>query len=115
MVFKLPRLAWFSCLATIAAMSLLNLYCAASIQTDRVPMQWGINGRPTWYADKTIGLWIPVAIIVVIAPQIFLKIKQVEAQAGTWYWIGMIAMFCFIAAVYAWHISAVMTWAEAQP
>ncbi|TFZ60089.1 hypothetical protein E4V01_05695 [Methylorubrum sp. Q1] len=78
-------------------------------------MQWGISGRPTWYADKTIGLWMPVAIIVVLAPQIYLKIKQVEAQAGAWYWIGMIATFCFFAAVYAWHISVVITWAEAQP
>ncbi|MGN7125649.1 DUF1648 domain-containing protein [Methylorubrum thiocyanatum] len=110
----LPKLAWLSYLAAIVAISLLNLYYSGSIKTEKVPMQWGVNGQPNWFAPKTIGLWMIVVILAVTAPGVFLSIKQNAASAGPWYWIGMILTFSFIAAVYAWHISAVMAWADTQ-
>lgn len=110
----LPRIAWLSCLASMAAMALIALTYGAGIETKTIPMQWGIHGRPTWYADKTIGLWTPIAFLAVIAPALFIKIKQTSGQAGPWHWIGMIATFGFILAVYAWHVSAVLAWARTQ-
>ncbi len=112
---RLPKLALLSYLAAIAAMSMINLYCSGSIKTEKIPMQWGLGGRPTWFAPKTVGLWMLVAIFAVMAPAVFLNIKQNAASANRWHWIGMIAIFCTIVAVYAWHISAVVAWAQAQP
>ena len=34
-----------------------NLYYGPRIKTDRMPMQWGLNGKPTWYAPKMVALW----------------------------------------------------------
>lgn len=110
----LPRIAWLSCLGAIAGMALVALSTGGSIGTETIPMQWGLHGRPAWYADTTIGLWTPVAILAVIAPSIFLKIRQASPQTGAWTWIGMIATFGFVLGVYAWHVSAVLAWAEAQ-
>lgn len=94
----LPKLAWLSCLAAIAVISAINLIYGGSIKTEKVPMQWGIDGQPTWFAPKTVGLWMVVAILAVAAPGVLLAIKQRAASASPWYWIGMIATFCFIAA-----------------
>lgn len=32
------------------------------IPANRIPMQWGFNGKPTWFAPRAAGLWLPVAI-----------------------------------------------------
>ncbi|CAO4152296.1 hypothetical protein LPLAFNJD_LOCUS3661 [Methylorubrum aminovorans] len=112
---RLPKLAWLSCLAAIAAISAINLTYGGNIKTEKVPMQWGVNGQPTWFAPRAVGLWLIVAILAVTAPGVFLNTRQKAGSASDWYWIGMIATFCFIAAGYAWHISAVIAWAEAQP
>jgi hypothetical protein len=34
-----------------------NLYFGPRIRSDRMAMQWGFNGEPTWYALKAVGLW----------------------------------------------------------
>ncbi|WP_232627789.1 hypothetical protein [Methylobacterium sp. Leaf118] len=95
-------------------MAVIALSCGGRIQTETIPRQWGIGGRPTWYADKTIGLWAPVAILAVIAPALFLTIKQTSDQACPGDWIGMIAAFVVVLAVSTWHVSAVLAWAAAQ-
>jgi hypothetical protein len=47
---------------TIALMAGSSLYYGARIKSDRMAMQWGLNGKPTWTAPKAIGLWLTVAI-----------------------------------------------------
>ena len=34
-----------------------NLYFVPRIMSDRVVMQWGLDGRPNWYAPKWLALW----------------------------------------------------------
>jgi hypothetical protein len=34
-----------------------NLYYAPRITSDRIAMQWGLDGKPTWFASKAIALW----------------------------------------------------------
>ena len=43
-----------------------NLYYGPYIKTDRVPMQWGLNGKPTWYAPKMVALWGSVAFALAV-------------------------------------------------
>jgi hypothetical protein len=46
----------------IALMVGCTLYFSPRIKSDRMAMQWGFDGKPTWYAPKFVGLWITVAI-----------------------------------------------------
>jgi hypothetical protein len=32
-----------------------NLYFGTRIRSDRMAMQWGFDGEPTWYAPKAVG------------------------------------------------------------
>lgn len=43
-----------------------NLYFAPRIRSNRVAMQWGFDGKPTWYAPKRFALWGPVALMLVV-------------------------------------------------
>jgi hypothetical protein len=46
----------------IAFMAGCSLYFRPRIKSDRIAMQWGFDGKPTWSAPKEIGLWVTVLI-----------------------------------------------------
>jgi hypothetical protein len=39
-----------------------SLYCRARIKSDRIVIQWGVDGGPTWSAPKAVGLWFTVVL-----------------------------------------------------
>ena len=45
----------------VAFLAVCNLYFGPRIRSDRIAMQWGFDGKPTWYASKAVGLWGMVA------------------------------------------------------
>ena len=53
----------------------LNLFYSSRIRATRVPMQWGLDGKPTWYAPKIVGLW--GALLFVLATRTGIYAMQV--------------------------------------
>ena len=43
-----------------------SLYYAPRIKSDRVAMQWGWDGKPTWHAPKWVALWGTVAFMLAV-------------------------------------------------
>jgi hypothetical protein len=43
--------------AAVAIVVGCNLYAGPRIKRERVAMQWGFDGKPTWYAPKWAALW----------------------------------------------------------
>jgi hypothetical protein len=41
----------------IAFMVGCSLYFGPRIKSNRLAMQWGLDGKPTWYAPKLLGVW----------------------------------------------------------
>jgi hypothetical protein len=50
----------------IVLMIATSLYLAPRIARDRIAMQWGLDGRPTWSAPKPMGLWGLIVFALVI-------------------------------------------------
>lgn len=44
----------------------LNLYLGLRIASERVAMQWGRNGEPTWHAPKWVAMWGMIAFMVAV-------------------------------------------------
>jgi hypothetical protein len=51
---------------SLAFMAGCNLYFGPRIMSDGVAMQWGLDGRPNWYAPKWLALWWSVAFVLAI-------------------------------------------------
>lgn len=51
-----------------------NLYFAPRIRSDRIAMQWGFDGKPTWSAPKALALWGMVAFMLLIRTLIWLAV-----------------------------------------
>jgi hypothetical protein len=52
-----------------------NLYLGPRIASDRVAMQWGPNGEPTWYAPKWLATWGMIAFMAAVRLFIWLTSK----------------------------------------
>ena len=36
------------------------------ITAPRIPMQWGTDGRPTWFAPRLVGLWFSFGFTAIV-------------------------------------------------
>jgi Protein of unknown function (DUF1648) len=50
----------------VAAVVLMNLYFGPRIESERIAMQWGANGEPTWYAPKWLAMWGMIAFMAAV-------------------------------------------------
>jgi hypothetical protein len=50
----------------IVFMAGCSLFFAARIKSDRIAMQWGFDGKPSWSAPKAVGLWGMVVLALLI-------------------------------------------------
>jgi hypothetical protein len=52
--------------AAVAFVVGCNLYFGPRIMGNRVAMQWGIDGKPTWQATKRTALWGMVVFMIAV-------------------------------------------------
>lgn len=50
----------------VAFLIACNLRFGPRITSRQIAMQWGFDGRPTWYASKAVGLWGMVAFALAV-------------------------------------------------
>jgi hypothetical protein len=43
-----------------------SLYCGPRIKRERVAMQWGVDGKPTWPAPRWVAPWCMVPFMLAI-------------------------------------------------
>ena len=43
-----------------------NFYLGPRIERERVAMQWGASGEPTWYAPKWLAMWGVIILVATI-------------------------------------------------
>ena len=83
--------------AAVAFIVWCNLYYAPRITSDRIAMQWGLDGKPTWFAPKAIALWGMVAFALSVRLIIWAATTYVPDKVNGPE-IGLL-MFSVIAAV----------------
>ena len=52
--------------AAVALVVGCNLYFSPRVKRERVAMQWGTDGKPTWHAPKWVALWGMVPFMLAI-------------------------------------------------
>lgn len=58
--------------AAVALVVGCNLYFGPRIKRERVAMQWGSDGKPTWYAPRWVAIWWMVPFMIAIRLTIWL-------------------------------------------
>jgi hypothetical protein len=78
-----------------------SLHYRPRIKGDRVAMQWGLDGKPTWYASKRTALWWIVALMLAVrllisAAMIYMPDRVNSPE------IGLTLFSVVIAAAHLW-------------
>jgi hypothetical protein len=49
-----------------------NFYFGSRIKRARIAMQWGSDGRPTWYAPRWVAIWWMIPFMIAVRAIIWL-------------------------------------------
>jgi len=90
-----------------------TLYFAPRIKTAVVPMQWGFDGNPTWYATRLVGLWGPIGFALAIRLLIFALERYVPDKVHNAAY-GILIFSIVVAAVHVGSLIAAARWASKQ-
>lgn len=85
----------------LALMVACSLYYGPRIKSDRVAMQWGFDGRPTWHAPKQIALWLTIAIALVGRLLIWAAMTDMPSKVNGPD-IGLLLLSVILAATHFW-------------
>lgn len=79
------------------------------ITAPRIPMQWGINGRPTWFAPRLVGLWFGFGFTAILSAGL-LVLAHFQPQKL----MGLIAAGAIVIGTNMWiqiyHLKRVIRW-----
>ena len=92
---------WPAVLLMLAA----NLYYGPRIKSGRIAMQWGLDGKPTWYAPKPIALWGALASALAVRLLIWAAMTYMpDIVHGPE--IGLLLFSVTVAAAHLWVLLA---------
>lgn len=94
-------------LAFVAALIVMvgcNLYFSPRIAGERIAMQWGLDGKPTWTAPKLAGMWGMVALAVIVRLVIYLAMAYTPDKVHAPE-IGVLLFSIIIAAAHVFTLA----------
>jgi Protein of unknown function (DUF1648) len=94
--------------ASVAFVVACNLHFGPRISSDRVAMQWGLDGSPNWYAPKWLALWGMVAFM--LAVRLFIWLTATYApQHVHGVQLGILGMSATVAAAHFFVLKTAST------
>jgi hypothetical protein len=85
---------------------------------DSLPMQWGLNGRPNWYAPRRPALLITPLLsgVGLLTGAVLILFSSGEPNVGDSQVLALLAALAVVGiAVYAGWLAFVMGWARTAP
>ena len=82
-----------------------NLYFGPRIKGERIPMQWGLDGKPTWSAPKQIALWGTVAFMLAVRLLIWTASTYIPSQVHG-VEIGILGLSATVVAAHLYTLMA---------
>jgi len=91
--------------AAVAFVISCNFYFGPRIRRDRIAMQWGLDGKPTWYAAKGLALWGTVAFMLAIRFFIWLT-STYDPQRVHGVELGIVGFSVTVAAAHVFILTS---------
>jgi hypothetical protein len=106
---ELDMLANITFVAALVVMTGCTLYFAPRIKAASVPMQWGFDRRPTWYAPRLVGLWGAIGLVVAVR-LLVVALERYNPDKVHNAAYGIILLSIISAVVHAGFLTAVTRW-----
>jgi hypothetical protein len=89
----------------VVVITCANFYYGPRITQDRIAMQWGLDGKPTWYAPKRAYLWGILVFVIFIRGVIWAFVTYAP-QTVHGLQTGIIGFAVIVAAVHIFVLRA---------
>ncbi len=97
----------------LIVMAAVSVHFAGSIKAPMLPMQWGLNGKPTWYAPRLLALWFSFGLAVLVRLLIFF-LQEYNPDKLSSASLGLILFSVIITIAHIAHMAAAARWAARQ-
>jgi hypothetical protein len=91
-------------LAALAFVVACSLYFAPRIRSERIAMQWGFDGKPTWHAPKRVAIWVVPAFMLVVRLFIWAAMTWLPARVH-WPELGIVMLALIGAGVHLFTLT----------
>lgn len=91
--------------AALIANTALAIYFGERISASRIPMQWGVDGNPTWYAPRSVGLWWGLLFVFVVDSALFIGARFVEKSETPPFCYSVMIVSVTITLAQAWSLN----------
>lgn len=81
-----------------------NLYFEPRIKSDRIAMQWGLDGKPTWSAPKRLALWGMLALMLAVRGIIWAAMTYIPENVNSPE-LGLVLFSIIIALAHLFMLS----------
>ena len=101
----------------VAALAAMSIRAGRGVpQGQGLPMQWGLDGRPNWFAPRNLALaFTPVLAALVLIPTALLSLKGVSGQDGRLFLGVLTGMGLVWVGVHALYLHLVQRWRRSLP
>jgi hypothetical protein len=101
---------------------LLDLACIGScarhfsgkINSKKIPMQWGSDGSPTWFAPRLLGIWWQLYFTLIVGGALFVMSCYVAKEKIPALCVAIVLVSVVAAAAQLFHLKAVVRWERGQ-
>lgn len=100
--------------ASLIVIAAASIHFGQRIAAQDIPMQWGTDGRPTWYAPRVIGLWWMLYLAIAVGGGLLALAHVATGPGADRIWVVSMAVSVIMAGVQIWHLNAVTRWAAGQ-
>jgi len=90
------------------------IYYGRQITSRRIPMQWGTDGRPAWFAPRFIGLWFSFGVTAAFSA-FLLALALHDPQKLTALIVATVSVIGTNMWVQVHHLKRVIRWQSEAP
>ena len=87
-----------------------SVHFGRRIRSMKVPMQWGSNGEPTWFAPRPIGIWWGFGFTLIVGGFMFAMACGLAAENIPSLCLAIAAMSILEVIVQFLHLRAIVRW-----
>lgn len=90
------------------------IYYGRQITSRRIPMQWGTDGQPAWFAPRLIGLWFSFGVTAALSA-FLLVLALHDPQKLTALIVATVSVTGTNMWVQVYHLKRVIRWQAEAP
>jgi MFS family permease len=86
------------------------IHYGRKISSKRIPMQWGADGKPIWFAPRLLGIWFSFYFTLIVSAFLFILAFHEAIEKLPSLGVAMAIVVATNVAAQMYHLRRVLRW-----